>query len=154
MQSPFNASLQLIGLDTLAERVDKEVRNATAVATFLETAPHVAKVYYSGLPDSPQAELAQKYFPHGVGTVLSFLLDGDETNVRRLLNNVKVFTYIPNVGDVRSMIVNPARITHREVPAKYRRANGVSDNLIRLSIGLEDVEDLIADLTQALKGAF
>ena len=154
VQSPFNASLQLIGLDTLAERVDKEVRNATAVATFLETAPHVAKVYYSGLPDSPQAELAQKYFPHGVGTVLSFLLDGDETNVRRLLNNVKVFTYIPNVGDVRSMIVNPARITHREVPAKYRRANGVSDNLIRLSIGLEDVEDLIADLTQALKGAF
>lgn len=152
--SPFNAYLQLLGLDTLTEREDKEVSNAQAVAAHLTSVPHVAKVYYSGLADSEQHELVAKYFPKGVGTVLSFLLDGDESNVRKVLDAVKVFTYIPNVGDVRSMIVDPARITHREVSAKFREAGGVTDNLIRLSIGLEDVDDLIADLDQAIAGAF
>lgn len=154
VQSPFNAYLQLLGLDTLTEREDKEVANALAVAKHLQHAPHVKKVYYSGLPDSDQRELVQKYFPHGVGTVLSFEIDGDESNVHRLLDSVKLFTYIPNVGDVRSMIVNPARITHREVPEKYREEGGVTDNLIRLSIGLENVSDLISDLDQALAAAF
>lgn len=154
VQSPFNAYLQLLGLDTLSEREDKAVSNAVKVAHHLESLPHVKQVYYSGLPDSDQHELVAKYFPKGVGTVLSFLLDGDESNIRKVVEGVKVFTYIPNVGDVRSMIVNPARVTHREVPAAYREANGVSDNLLRLSIGLEDADDLIADLDQAIAGAF
>ncbi|MCI1984459.1 MAG: aminotransferase class I/II-fold pyridoxal phosphate-dependent enzyme [Bifidobacteriaceae bacterium] len=154
VQNPFNAYLQLLGLDTIAEREEKEVANTLAVAQFLEKTPHVKKVYYSGLPDSQQADLVAKYFPKGVGTVLSFELEGDEENIRTLLNSVKVFTYIPNVGDVRSMIVNPARITHREVPAEYREAGGVTDNLIRLSIGLEDATDLTEDLGNAIVAAF
>jgi O-acetylhomoserine (thiol)-lyase len=154
VQNPFNAYLQLLGLETIAEREEKEVANALTVAQHLEHAPHVTKVYYSGLSDSAQHDLVSRLFPKGVGTVLSFELEGGESNVAALLNSVKVFTYIPNVGDVRSMIVNPARITHREVPAKYREAGGVTDNLIRLSIGLEDAEDLTADLDQAIAAAF
>lgn len=154
VESPFNAYLQLMGLETLPEREDREVASARVIAQHLEHAPHVSKVYYSGLPDSEQADLAKKYFPKGVGTVLSFELDGDESNVAKLVNSVKVFTYIPNVGDSRSMIVDPARITHREVSEKFRKAGGVTDNLIRLSIGLEDVDDLIADLDASLESAF
>ena len=81
-------------------------------------------------------------------------MDGDEGNVRRILDGVRLFSYIPNIGDARSLIVDPARITHREVPAAYRLAAGVTDHLIRLSIGLEDPDDLIADLDQAITGAY
>lgn len=154
VQSPFNAYLSLIGLETLPQRVSQEVRTATAIAGHLLHAPHVVKVNYSGLGNTPQYDLVVKYFPQGVGTVLSFLVDGDESNVYRILDGVRLFSYVPNIGDSRSLIVNPARVTHREVPAGYRLDAGVSDNLIRLSIGLEDVHDLIADLDQAIAGAY
>ena len=106
------------------------------------------------IDEGSQAALRKKYLPHGVGTILSFLVEGSEENVVRILDSVKTFTYIPNIGDAKSLIVNPARITHREVPAEYRDAAGVTDNLIRLSIGLEDVSDLIADLDQAIASAY
>ncbi|KAB8287768.1 O-acetylhomoserine aminocarboxypropyltransferase [Bifidobacterium ramosum] len=154
VQSPFNAYLSLIGLETLPERVSRQVATATLIAERLTHTPHVVKVNYSGLGDTPQYALAAKYFPRGVGQILSFLVDGDRENVRRILDGTKLFSYVPNIGDARSLIVDPVNITHREVPTDYRIAAGVTDNLIRLSIGLEDAGDLIADLEQAIAGAY
>ncbi|RYQ11359.1 O-acetylhomoserine aminocarboxypropyltransferase [Bifidobacterium pseudolongum subsp. globosum] len=164
VESPFNAYLQLLGLETLPVRIRQQTRSATAIARHLRTLPHVRDVRYAGLAladpegaagqDARQAELVRRSFPDGVGGVLSFELDGDRVRIARVLDSVRVFTYIPNIGDSRSLIVDPARITHREVPADFRAAAGVTDNLIRLSIGLEDVEDLIADLDQAIARAY
>ena len=109
---------------------------------------------YAALEDSPTYDLALKYLPNGIGTILSFTVEGDGSNVERILDATKVFSYVPNIGDSRSLIVNPTKVTHREVPADYYDAAGVSDNLIRLSIGLENVDDLIADLDQAIAGAY
>lgn len=154
VQSPFNAYLQLIGLETLPQRVARQVETATAIAGHLEHTPHVVSVNYSGLPDSPYHALAGKYFPRGVGQILSFKVEGGADRVRRILDGVKLFSYVPNIGDARSLIVDPANITHREVPESYRKAAGVSDDLIRLSIGLEDAGDLMADLDRAIAGAY
>lgn len=154
VQSPFNAYLQLIGLETLPVRERREVATATRIAEHLTHVPRVVQVNYSGLKSTDQAELVEHYFPDGVGTILSFLVDGDENNVARILDGTKVFAYVPNIGDSRSLIVNPARITHREVPREFRIKSGVTDNLIRLSIGLEDPGDLIADLDQAIANAY
>lgn len=154
VQSPFNAYLQLIGLETLPQRVARQVETATAIAGHLEHTPHVVSVNYSGLPDSSYHALAGKYFPRGVGQILSFKVEGGADRVRRILDGVKLFSYVPNIGDARSLIVDPANITHREVPESYRKAAGVSDDLIRLSIGLEDAGDLMADLDRAIAGAY
>lgn len=152
--SPFNAYLSLIGLETLPQRVSQQVASAQRIAEHLSRAAHVMKVNYSGLGYTPQYELVGKYFPRGVGQILSFLVDGSADNVRRIIDGTKLFSYVPNIGDARSLIVDPAHITHREVPVEARIRAGVSDNLIRLSIGLEDVNDLIADLDQAIANAY
>ncbi|PLS25837.1 O-acetylhomoserine aminocarboxypropyltransferase/cysteine synthase [Bifidobacterium imperatoris] len=152
--SPFNAYLSLIGLESLPQRVSQQVASAQHIAQHLSRAAHVMKVNYSGLGYTPQYELVGKYFPRGVGQILSFLVDGSADNVRRIIDGTKLFSYVPNIGDARSLIVDPAHITHREVPAEARIAAGVSDNLIRLSIGLENVNDLIADLDQAIAHAY
>jgi O-acetylhomoserine (thiol)-lyase len=152
--SPFNAYLQMVGLETLSQRVRQEVATAKLIAENLRGVDHVVRINYSGLDDDRQRELATQYLPQGVGTVLSFEVEGDESHVSRIVNGVRVFSYVPNIGDSRSLIVNPARITHREVPKRYRQAAGVNDNLLRLSIGLENHADLIADLDQAIAGAY
>ena len=154
VQSPFNAYLSLVGLETLPQRVSQQVASAQRIAEHLTSAPHVTKVNYSGLGYTPQYELVGKYFPRGVGQILSLQVDGSANNVRRIIDGAKLFSYVPNIGDARSLIVDPAHITHREVPAEARIAAGISDNLIRLSIGLEDVNDLIADLDQAIAAAY
>ncbi|KAB7790005.1 O-acetylhomoserine aminocarboxypropyltransferase/cysteine synthase family protein [Bifidobacterium leontopitheci] len=154
VQSAFNAYLQLIGLETLPQRVSQQVASARTIAEHLTHTPHVIKVNYSGLGSTPQYDLVAKYFPRGVGQILSFLVDGDVSNVRRILDGTKLFAYVPNIGDARSLIVDPVNITHREVPERYKLADGVTPNLIRLSIGLEDVNDLIADLDQAIAAAY
>ena len=154
VQSPFNAYLSLVGLETLPQRVSQQVASAQRIAGHLTSALHVTKVNYSGLGYMPQYELVGKYFPRGVGQILSLQVDGSADNVRRIIDGAKLFSYVPNIGDARSLIVDPAHITHREVPAEARIAAGVSDNLIRLSIGLEDVNDLIADLDQAIAAAY
>ena len=154
VQSPFNAYLSLIGLETLPQRVSQQVASATAIAEHLAHTPHVVKVNYSGLGNTPQYALTAKYFPRGVGQILSFLVDGDVSNVRRIIDGVKLFSYVPNIGDARSLIVDPVNITHREVPEDYRLSAGVTGNLIRLSIGLESVNDLITDLDQAIASAY
>ena len=153
VMSPFNAYLQLVGLETLPQRVSQQVASATAIAHWLERNSHVTKVNYSGLGET-QPDLVAQYFPNGVGQILSFEVEGGAQRVKRILDGVTLFSYVPNIGDARSLIVDPAHITHREVPADFRRAAGVSDTLIRLSIGLEDVNDLIADLDQAITRAY
>lgn len=152
--NPFAAYLGLLGLETLSERVNKEVLTALKIARYLEKNEHIEKIFHSGLLNTPQRDLVEKYYPNGIGTVFSFKLRGTVENIKKLLNGVKLFTYLPNVGDNRSLIVNPSGTTHREVPEDERKRQNISDNLIRLSIGLEDASDLIRDLEQAIKQAF
>lgn len=151
---PQQAYLELLGLETISERLSKEVSSAQRIAAFLEGHGHVTKVNYSGLQDSQQAELVARLYPRGIGSILSFELEGSEERVNRFIDATRVFSYIPNVGDVRSLIVNPARTTHREIPFEFWEKNGLNVNLIRLSIGLEDPDDLIADLEQAFEQAY
>lgn len=149
---PVDAYLILLGLETISERLDREVASATKIAKFLVANPHVEKVFYSGIEsDNP---LVEKYFPKGVGGILSFELKGDTNNVAKLIDHVQVFSYLPNIGDSRSLIVNPTRTTHREIPAAIREQQGLNDQVLRLSIGLEDVDDLVGDLKQAIEDAF
>ena len=149
---PTEAYLVLLGLETISERLSKQVASATAIATYLSQHDRVATVFYSGIEvDNP---LVTKYLPQGVGSILSFELTGDETNIAKLIDNVKIFSYLPNIGDAKSLIVNPGRTTHREVPQAIRTKHQLNNQTIRLSIGLEDVNDLIADLDQALTKAF
>lgn len=152
--NPFAAYLGLLGLETLSERVSKEVLTALKIAQYLESNEHVEKIFHSGLLNTSQSKLVEKYYPNGIGTVFSFKLGGTVENTRKLLNSVKLFTYLPNVGDNRSLIVNPSGTTHREVPENERKKQNISDNLIRLSIGLENADDLIQDLEQAIEQAF
>lgn len=149
---PFEAYLVLLGLETISERLEKEVANATAVAKFLATNPHVKRVYYSGI--EPNNPLVPKYFPKGIGAILAFEVSGSEKEVANILDNVELFSYLPNVGDAKSLIVNPTRTTHREIPSAIRAKHALNNQVIRLSIGLEDAADLIADLDQAITKAF
>ncbi|WP_281165782.1 O-acetylhomoserine aminocarboxypropyltransferase/cysteine synthase family protein [Liquorilactobacillus sicerae] len=142
--SPFDAYLELLGLETISERISKEVATSLKLAHFLERNTHVEKVYHSGLLNTDQKDLVKKYFPRGIGTIFSFKLKGTQENVNKLLDSVKVFTYLPNVGDNRSLIVNPSDVTHREVPKDELTKENVTFNLLRLSIGLEDADDLVA----------
>ncbi|WP_412990043.1 O-acetylhomoserine aminocarboxypropyltransferase/cysteine synthase family protein [Pediococcus siamensis] len=149
---PVDAYLILLGLETISERLDREVASATKIACWLKQNPHVKRVFYSGIEaDNP---LVKQYFPRGVGSILSFELAGNLQNVANLIDHVKVFTYLPNIGDSRSLIVNPTRTTHREIPEAIRKSQGLNDQVLRLSIGLEDVDDLITDLDQAIDAAF
>ncbi|WP_137596806.1 O-acetylhomoserine aminocarboxypropyltransferase/cysteine synthase family protein [Paucilactobacillus kaifaensis] len=149
---PSDAYLILLGLETISERLTKEVASATKIAQFLTKNEHVNKVYYSGIEyDNP---LVKRYFPKGVGSILSFELAGDENQIAEIINQVKVFSYLPNIGDARSLIVNPAKTTHREIPADIRQKHALNNQVLRLSIGLEDVDDLIADLGHAIEQAF
>ena len=149
---PIDAYFVMLGLETISERLTKQVASTTAIAKFLAANEHVERVYYSGIEaDNP---LVPKYFPKGVGSVLSFELKGDEKNIAKLIGNVKILSYIPNIGDAKSLIVNPTRTTHREIPAEIRQKHAMNNQIIRLSIGLEDIDDLIGDLDQALAKAF
>lgn len=150
--SPFDAYLALLGLETISERLAKEVQSASRIAEILTRNKHIKKVYYSA--NDQVNGLVKKYFPHGIGSILSFELDGSEAQVGKVLDNVKVFMYLPNVGDVRSLIVNPVKVTHREIPEAIRKKHALNNRVIRLSIGLEDVNDLIEDLEQAIETAF
>lgn len=149
---PIDAYFVMLGLETISERLTKQVASTTAIAKFLAANEHVERVYYSGI--EANNPLVSKYFPKGVGSVLSFELKGNEKNIAKLIGNVKIFSYIPNIGDAKSLIVNPTRTTHREIPAEIRQKHAMNNQIIRLSIGLEDIDDLIGDLDQALAKAF
>ncbi len=148
--SPFNAFLFLQGIETLGMRMDRHLANAYAVAEFLEKHPQVAWVKYPSLPSSPYYELARKYCPRGAGAVFSFGVKGGYEGGRKFVNSLKLFSHLANVGDARSLVIHPASTTHQQLSPEQQLAAGVSPDLVRLSIGLEDLEDLLWDLDQAL----
>ena len=148
--APMNAFLTITGIETLHVRMERHCANAQKVAEFLAKHPRVAWVQYAGLPDSGYYRLAQKYLPNGVGAVFTFGVVGGYDAGVKLVENVRLFSHLANIGDTRSLILHPASTTHRQLSDEQRRAAGAGPDVIRLSIGLETAEDLIHDLDQAL----
>jgi O-acetylhomoserine (thiol)-lyase len=148
--SPFNAFLFLQGIETLGMRMDRHVCNALATAKFLENHKLVSWVKYPSLPSSPYYQLAQKYLPKGGGAVFSFGIKGGYEAGRKFVDSLKMFSHLANVGDARSLVIHPASTTHQQLTAEQQAAAGVTPDLIRLSIGLEDLDDILWDLDQAL----
>ena len=148
--SPFNAFLILTGSETLPLRMARHCENALAVATWLEKHPKVAWVSYAGLPSSPYHGLQQKICPKGAGAVLTFGLKGGYEAGIKLVSSVVLFSHLANIGDVRSLIIHPASTTHRQLTDDQRAAAGAGADVVRLSVGIEDKDDIIADLEQAL----
>jgi O-acetylhomoserine (thiol)-lyase len=151
--SPFNAFLILNGIETLPLRMRRHCDNALAVAAWLERHPAVAWVNYAGLPGSRYNALAQKICPKGAGAVFTFGLNGGYEAGIKLVSNVQLFSHLANIGDTRSLIIHPASTTHRQLTPEQRAHAGAGDDVVRLSVGIEDVEDIIADLDQALAAA-
>ncbi|MDR0884958.1 MAG: aminotransferase class V-fold PLP-dependent enzyme [Clostridiales Family XIII bacterium] len=152
--SPFDAYLVLIGIETLSERVSKQISNARAVRAYLEDNPSVSWIRHPEATDSRYFELAKKYFPKGAGSVVSFGFNGTESQFRIFLESTKIYSYQANIGDARSLIINPAQTTHVELTPHARELTDLTPDTIRLSHGLEDPDDLIADLAQAFAKAF
>ena len=152
--SPLLADLALLGIGTLAERVQKQVSNAEKIVAFLQAHPRVAWVNHPAATGSPERALAQKYLPRGAGAVFAFGIDGDDAAIDRFLDALRLFSFHANIGDARSLATNPPHSTHHELETAQLRLAHIPRETIRLSIGLEDPGDLIADLSQALSRAF
>lgn len=149
--SPFNSFLFLQGLETLSLRMERHTSNAQRIAEYLEGHPAVSWVSHPGLPSHSSYKLAQKYLPKGAGAIFSFGLKGGAAAGPKLIDNLKIFSLLANVGDAKSLVIHPATTTHQQLTEEQQRTAGVTPDLVRLSVGLEDVEDLIADLDQALR---
>jgi len=151
--TPFNAWLFLQGLETLPLRMERHSQNALRIAEFLEGHPSVEWVSYPGLMSHPQHELAVKYHTHGFGAIIGFGIKGGLEAGKQLIRHVELFSHLANVGDAKSLIIHPASTTHSQLTPEEQEETGVTPDFIRLSIGLETVDDLIDDLDQALKAA-
>jgi O-acetylhomoserine (thiol)-lyase len=151
--SPFNAFQFLQGLETLHLRMARHSENALRVARFLEGHPAVAWVRYPGLPSHPTHAQAARYLEGGFGGVLTFGVRGGEAGARGVIDATRLFSLLANVGDAKSLVIHPWSTTHEQLTEEERRAAGVTPELVRLSVGIEDGEDLVADLDQALQGA-
>jgi O-acetylhomoserine (thiol)-lyase len=151
--APASAWQLIQGIETLSLRVERHVANAQAVAEWLESHDDVASVNYSGLPSSPWYAAANKYAPKGVGGVLSFELKGGVDAGRALVDNVSLFSHVANIGDVRSLIIHPASTTHSQLTPEQQLTTGVTPGLVRLSVGIENIDDIIADLEGGLAAA-
>ncbi len=149
-QQPFNSWLNIQGLETLSLRMDRHVSNTQAVAEFLEKHPKVSWVLYPGLKSHPDYAKAQKYLPKGAGAVMGFGVKGGLEAGRSFINKLQLFSHLANVGDAKSLAIHPASTTHSQLTAEQQLTAGVSPDFVRLSIGLEDVDDIIWDLNQAL----
>lgn len=152
-QSPFGAFLTLLGLETLHLRMERHSTNALAVAKFLERHPAVAWVNYPGLASHPDHANAIKYLPDGQGAIVGFGIKGGKEAGVKLINNVKLFSHLANIGDAKSLIIHPATTTHSQLTPEEQVQTGVTPEFVRLSIGIEDVGDIIADLDQALRAS-
>jgi O-acetylhomoserine (thiol)-lyase len=148
--SPFNSFLFLQGIETLGMRMERHLENSVNVARYLEGHKSVQWVKYPSLESSPYYSLAQKYTPKGGGAVFSFGIRGGYEAGKKFINNLKIFSHLANVGDARSLVIHPASTTHQQLGLVEQEAAGVTPELVRLSVGLEDIEDLIWDLEQAL----
>ncbi|NMO18335.1 O-acetylhomoserine aminocarboxypropyltransferase/cysteine synthase family protein [Pyxidicoccus fallax] len=151
--SPFNAHAFILGLETLRLRVERHSANALAVARWLRHHPKVAWVRYPGLEDDPSYTNAKRYLRGGAGGLVTFGVKGGLESGRRLINAVKLWSLLANIGDTRSLIIHPASTTHEQLSPEERLATGVTEDLVRLSVGLEHVDDIVADLDQALATA-
>jgi O-acetylhomoserine (thiol)-lyase len=149
-QSPWGSFLTLLGLETLHLRVERHSKNAQAVAEFLEKHPAVAWVNYPGLPSHPDYASAKKYLPDGQGAIVGFGIKGGKEAGTKLINSVKLFSHLANIGDAKSLIIHPATTTHSQLTPEEQAQTGVTPEYVRLSVGIEDVRDIIADLDQAL----
>ena len=151
--APNSAWLLIQGIETLSLRMERHVQNTQDIAEWLENHPDVASVNYSGLPSSPWYAAANKYAPKGVGAVISFELKGGVLAGRELVNNLSLFSHLANIGDVRSLVIHPASTTHSQLSPEAQLAGGVTPGLVRLSVGLENIDDLKADLEAGLAAA-
>jgi O-acetylhomoserine (thiol)-lyase len=151
--SPFNSFLFLQGIETLSLRMDRHLSNTLAVAQYLEKNGLVTWVKYPSLPSSPYYEMARKYTPKGAGAVFSFGIKGGYEAGRRFINSMKMFSHLANVGDCRSLVIHPASTTHQQLSAEDQKAAGVTPDMVRLSVGLEDLDDILWDLDQALQAS-
>ena len=144
--SPFNSFLFLQGLETLSLRMERHVSNTRIIASFLQEHPQVSWVNYPDIEESPSYELAQKYLPKGAGAILTFGIKGGSVAALKFIDSLTLFSHLANVGDAKSLVIHPASTTHQQLTPAQQESSGVTDDLIRLSIGLEDVDDLIYDL--------
>jgi O-acetylhomoserine (thiol)-lyase len=151
--SPFNAFLFLQGLETLPLRMDRHVSNAVGVARFLQDRPEVERVRYAGLPGSPYAPLVHKYLPRGAGAIFAFDLKGGREAGQQFIRGLQLWSHLANVGDAKSLVIHPASTTHRQLSDAELVAAGIAPGTIRLSVGLEALDDLVWDLEQALRAA-
>ena len=151
--SPFNAWLFLQGLETLALRQRKHSENALKVATFLQNHTLVNWVNYPGLPDNSSHKVAAKYLKNGYGGLVGFGIKGGLEAGKKFIENVKLLSHLANIGDAKSLVIHPASTTHQQLTKKEQVATGVTDDFIRISVGIEDPEDIIADIDQALKAS-
>lgn len=151
--SPFNSFLLLLGLETLSLRMQRHVDNAAAVAKFLDNHPQVSWVQYPGLASSQYSALAQKYLPKGAGAVFTFGVKGGFDAGVRFIEGVELASHLANIGDAKTLVIHPASTTHQQVPEEERESVGVSEDMIRISVGIEDLDDILWDLDQALGGA-
>ena len=152
-QAPFNSWNTLSGVETLSLRMDRHCSNAQAVAEYLAGHKVVKWVTYPGLKSHPDYELAKRYLPKGVGAILGFGIEGGVSAGQKFINNLKLFSHLANVGDAKSLAIHPASTTHSQLTAEEMATAGVSPDFIRLSVGLEDIEDILWDLDQALAAA-
>jgi len=150
-QAPFNAWQTLQGIETLSLRMERHVQNAQAVAEFLEKHPKVAWVQYPGLKSHPHYQRARKYLPKGPGAILGFGIRGGLEAGQRFIDSLQLFSHLANVGDARSLAIHPATTTHSQLSPEEQLSAGVSPDFVRLSIGLEDIDDILWDLDQALQ---
>jgi O-acetylhomoserine (thiol)-lyase len=151
--APFNAFLFLQGLETLPLRMKRHGENALAVARWLEAHPAVSWVNYPGLESHRDHAQALRYLPHGQGAIVGFGIKGGRPAGVKLINSVKLFSHLANIGDAKSLIIHPASTTHQQLTPEEQQASGVTEDFVRLSVGLENVEDLLADLDQALEAS-
>lgn len=148
--SPFNSFLLVQGLETLSLRLERHVQNTQALAEWLEKHPKVEYVNYPGLKSSKYYKLAQQYFPKGPGAVLTFKIKGDAANADKLIDNVKLLSHLANVGDAKSLIIHPSATTHEQLSPEDQIKAGVAPGLLRISVGIENIQDIKADIEQAL----
>ncbi len=151
--SPFNAFLFLLGLETLPLRMQRHVENAVGVARFLQQHPSVERVRYAGLPESPYRPLVDRYLPKGAGAVFAFDLQGGRDAGRRFIESLRLWSHLANVGDAKSLVIHPASTTHRQLSDEELAASGITGGTIRLSVGLETLDDLLWDLERGLAAA-
>jgi O-acetylhomoserine (thiol)-lyase len=150
---PFNAFQFLQGLETLPLRQRQHCENALAIARFLKKHPLVTWVTYPGLPDDPNHKLAARYLKNGFGSIVGFGIKGGLEAGRKFIDAAKLLSHLANIGDAKSLVIHPASTTHQQLSAEEQTATGVTPDYVRLSIGLEDVEDIQADIDQALKAS-